>query len=514
MRRLIALLLLATPIILTADSAADRHALFSRIRPTSLREFLLFSTLYPESDEGKEALEQAWKILTGNSSENPPPLPLHFELVATSLITLIQPSLAIEDHRPQIPEETVSLIDSIGKNLPHRSLKGHGATTLQELEGVPPEEIDLARALVLLDGPQSKRLTAVEAALDILALEIMSRIGPNATDEQKISAITELLFHDIQLRFPPESEANEKTKQFSDLSSVLFSRRGVCLGASALYLTLAQRIGLSLSIYTPPGHIFVAHKSSERTHVIETTARGIDIPIEYYLGLSLKSLPERTMKEVVGMVLFNRAAEHLKNKSWKEALELYQKASLFETDDELQLMISLCELLSGQKNLSQEQAKRTLSKMPEYRIEPDLLLVDLAEGTLSPQAAEAIIEFSDAEGDEILNAIAVFQKMTAANPNSRTLPFHMAHAYLAYGKPKDALPILELLSKRENTPCSIHALLAFLYKERMNVMGAWSETRMAIAAAKKQGFLPRPLRQLVLDLQQESPNCTDISDLL
>ena len=66
----------------------------------------------------------------------------------------------------------------------------------------------------------------------------------------------------------------------------------------------------------------------------------------------------------------------------------------------------------------------------------------------------------------------------------------------------------------ENTPCSIHALLAFLYKERMNVMGAWSETRMAVAAAKKQGFLPRPLRQLVLDLQQESPNCTDISDLL
>jgi hypothetical protein len=496
------------------DGPQDRHTVFARIHPSSLKDLLLFSSLDPESAEGKKALHQAWEILAGQDTENPPQLPAHFERIALSLVKLIEPSLAPTCLSPPLPDDTIALIEAIGASLPHRSLKGHGATTLQELESLPPEEIDVARALVLIDGQPAAKITAVEAALDLLALSLRSRLGPHATDDQKISAITGLLFDELQIRFPPESEAHERTKQFSDLSSVLFSRRGICLGSSSLYLALAQRLGLPLTIYTPPGHIFVAHRSPERIRVIETTARGIAIPIEQYLGLSLKSLPERTQKEVIGMVLFNKAAEKLKSQQWAEALALYHQASHFEEDDELHQMISFCFLMLEKKRQSQETALKALASISPHRLEPDLLLVDLSKGSLSPSAARTIIEWSDAEGDDLLPAINELRDALKNCTTSRTLPLHLAYAYLAYGKSKEALPIVEELAKSEQSQCTIHALLAELYEERMDFVGAWREVKQAVAAAKKNGFLPRPLQEFVVHLQQESPNCTDITEML
>jgi len=496
------------------NEEAHRQALQARIHPSSLRELLLFSSLYPDSSEGKNALQQAWKILSGRSSDTLPPLPPNFGLIAASLTKLIQPGLINQQSIPELTLEAIDLIDSIGSSLPYRALKGHSSQTLQEIERLPPEAIDLGRALILLDTSNPGKLTSVEAALDLLALELLAKTGKDADDETKISALTQLLFHDLQIRFPAQSESTQKTQQFSDLSSVLFSRRGVCLGASVLYLTLAQRIGVPLSIFTPPGHIFVAHKNKDRLHVIETTARGIDIPIDQYLGLSLKSLSERNMKEVIGMVIFNRTSMYLKDKKWDEALISYQRALHFETGDELQQMICLCKLLNGQGKESKRDAQELLAHLPEDRLEPDLLLVELAKGTLSKKAAEAIIEFSDAEGDQLLEAIDGFQRLKDECPDSLAVPFHLAYSWLSYGKPKEALPLLEQLCCNENALCSIHILLASLYLERMNITGAWKEAACAAKKARKQNCLPRPLYRLLLALQIESPHCTDISDLL
>ena len=503
-----------TPAIATENEDSHRQALRARIHPSSLRDLLLFSSLYPETIEGKSALQQAWKILSGQVSENPPPLPPDFASTAMTLVKLIQPG-AIPQSSPQdLSLETVRLIASIGESLPHRKLKGHNAQTLQEIETLSPDEIDLARALILIDTPNPGSLTAVEAALDVLALELLARTGKDADDETKITALTHLLFDELEIRFPSQSEALEKTQQFSDLSTVLFSRRGVCLGSSVLYLTLSQRIGLPLMICTPPGHIFVAHKGPTEIHVIETTARGICIPIEQYLGLSLKSLPEKTMKEVIGMVIFNRTSHYLRDKKWEDALASYQKALRFESGEELLQMISFCELLIGNSSRSKAIAQQTLASLPNYRLEPDLLLVDLSNGALSKEAAATIIEFSDTEGEELLKAIDALQKVNAGCPNSFVIPFHLAHAWLEYGKPKEALPLLEQLCSRKEALCSIHAFLAYLYLERMNITGAWKEVDIAVKLAQQHGCLPRPLYQLILALQQESPHCTDISNLL
>ena len=503
----------------TPDSTASyRQTLLARIPPSSLRQLLAFASLYRETPEGAAALKQAWAILSTQvscqESENHPPLPPNFGLIATSLVKLVQPAFSLSGTLPEISNETICLIDHIGASLPHRRLKGHTATSLEQLKELPSEEIDLGRALVLIDKECPSTMTPVEAALDVLALEILSKVGNGATDEQKISALTNLLFDDLAIRFPPESEAAEKTKQFSDLSSVLFSRRGVCLGASVLYLALAQRIGLPLSIYTPPGHIFVAHKSPERTHVIETTARGIDIPLERYLGLTLKSVPERSRKEVIGMVLFNRASEYLKKKDWDGALRLYHQAEVFETDEELSLLISLCDFLSGRTVASQQHAMRTLHSLPGYRREPDLLLVDLANKAISRGAAEAVIQWSDAKGEDLPSAIEALQKVMPSSPNSFMVPLHLAQLQLELGRPREALPLIESVARREDSPSSIHVLLAELYLERMNVRSAWEEVFKAVEKAQKQGSIPKPLSDLIIEFQAEAPSCRDMSHVV
>lgn len=497
------------------NSAVHRRALLARLHPTSLRDLLLFSSLYPDTAEGMSALGQAWKILTGHEWQTPPPLPPDFGVAATSLLQLIEPRAFQTAHPPSLPQETVALIETIGASLPHRSLKGHKAQTVRELLALPPDQVDLARALVLIDNAAPPAgLTDVEAALDILALELQARLGAEASEGAKIAALTHLLFHELNVRFPPQSEASEQTAQFSNLSSVLFSRRGVCLGASVLYLALAQRIGVPLSIFTPPGHIFVAHKEGDHIRAIETTARGIDIPLDQYLGLSLKSLPERTMKEVIGMVIFNRTSSLLQAKRWEEALTSYQQALQFDGGEEVRQMISLCHLLNGHVKQSTIAARELLQHLPTYRLEPDILLLDLAHGSLSEAAAATILRWSEAEGDELLEAIDELQHTRRSCPSSFVIPFHLAHAWLSYGKPKEALFLLEELCQRAEAPASVHALLAFLYVDRMNMTGAWREAICAVRLAQRNGHLPKPLYQLILALQQASPHCTDISDLL
>ena len=90
---------------------------------------------------------------------------------------------------------------------------------------------------------------------------------------------------------------------------MLDSRRGVCLGVSILYLCLAQRLGVELEAITPPGHIYVRHVAPDGEIVnIETTARGIDVPSEMYLGMETRKLQKRDIRQVIGLAFMNQAA--------------------------------------------------------------------------------------------------------------------------------------------------------------------------------------------------------------
>ena len=495
----------------------NRKAILASIPPKAFRQLLLYAALYPDTKEGKSALLEALQTFPSTSHENLAFSTL-FESNVTHLSSLSEPSLFAGKEVQEIPAEALHCIDELGSNLPHKKLKGHSALSLKEIEHLESDEIDLARALLLLEeelSPQKKIPKAsVEASLDLLALSIIARIGPDADPFLKIKELNHLLFDELGVKFPPQSEANEKVHQFSELSNVLFSQRGVCLGASTLYLSLAQRIGLPLIIYTPPGHIFVGYKQKETIRVIETTARGIDLPQEEYLGISLRSLPERSLKETIGMVAYNRASTALKDKNWDEAERFYTLAARFETDEELAQACSMIELLKGKKGSSIKRAEQAIRKPSPHKIEHDLLLLDLSKGSLSPESLEAILETADDEPETLPEEIQKLEACFANDSTSLALPLHIAQCWYSYGKPKEALPLLEKIAASHDAPPSIHFFLSTLYEDRMDFPSAWKEAKIALALAKEQGFYPQPFRKYILSLQKVSPHCEDLPDLL
>jgi regulator of sirC expression with transglutaminase-like and TPR domain len=92
-----------------------------------------------------------------------------------------------------------------------------------------------------------------------MALQILARLPENASSEEMIRVMNEMLFNEMRFRFPPQSLGIKEVDLYTVLPSVLDSRRGVCLGVSIIYLCLAQRLDLNLEVITPPGHIYVRY---------------------------------------------------------------------------------------------------------------------------------------------------------------------------------------------------------------------------------------------------------------
>ena len=212
-------------------------------------------------------------------------------ILPSSTFTLISfVNRSSQDSSPTLNEEQFVVIEKISRHLANRQLKGFGIWDLETLLQLPMDQIDLARGLLLaeLGGGEEGRLKirSYEANIDLMALQISARLAAQRNSPEKIRAINDYIFSEMRFRFPPHSLYAKEIDVYTFLPSVLDSRRGVCLGVSILYLCLAQRLELQLQAITPPGHIYVRYvaPNGDETN-IETTARGIDVPSEVYLGL-------------------------------------------------------------------------------------------------------------------------------------------------------------------------------------------------------------------------------------
>jgi len=468
----------------------NHSATFARIHPKDVRKLLLYASLYPETKEGKQALDQAWTVLAGEKQSTP--LPADFAHIALSFLSLIEPV-----NTPSVlPPETITCINALCSHLPNRQLKGRSVKSIDEVLALDDSEIDLSTALLLAEPNRE----SIEASLDLLALQIH---GQNA--HEKISAINNLLFHELNIKYPALSEAEERVSEFSELSSVFSSRRGICLGTSVLYLALAQRVGLNLTVFTPPGHVFVGYKEHGNTRVIETTALGTHIPLKHYLGPNLHNVPTQSLKQVVGMAAFNQGGQCLRNGDYNIAQEKYDLAYRFSPNDGTGMMRSLCLLLRGKTRESQKLAYYWLCNLAPEKREPDLLLVDLATGNLSQESAQQIVKLSSTKKENLLESIKKLEIMHTSN--SWTIPMQLAEWWLNLGKPREALSLLEKLTARKEAQASIHFLLASLYRERMNYPKAWEQATLAIQKSVQP--YPKPLYDLLIELQKESPTNID-----
>ncbi len=504
MRQFFLSLFLAPSLIFAASSLS---ALYATLDPTSITQHFAFYELYPKTEEGRESLKHAWELLSGGHSDCDP------ELILPTLD--IQPILSLVNRNgedaPILQEEQLAVIGKLARHLGNRKLQGFGLWDPETILQLPPHEIDLARGLLIAeigaDAPMRGKIQSYEASLDLMALQITARLKPDASPLEKIRAINSYIFSEMRFRFPPHSLHAKDIDVYTFLPSVLDSRRGVCLGVSILYLCLAQRLELSLQAITPPGHIYVRYVDAEGNITnIETTARGIDVPTEQYLGIETKKLQERTIREVIGLAFMNQAATSWHRENPKMAVSLYEKARPFLQDDYLlNLFLGFNYLFAGQEKKGKELLRTVRGKAPEHVVVGDTIAEVFLAGLTDIEGMQAAFSEVDETRDSILEKQKRLTAAIAKHPRFRQGIFHLAVTWLQLGREKEALPLLESYIKLYPVDPTVNYYLAAIHAQRRNFNQAWVYLRATASILHEKGHDPRALSDLKRALQRQCP---------
>lgn len=501
------LIFLLFPLSAFAAYVPTLTALYSTLDPTSVSQHFAFYELYPKTPEGREALRHAWDLLSGGKSDEDP------EMVFPSID--LQPLISFvnrssQENAPILEEEQLIAIEKLSRHLANRNLKGFGLWDSEKILQLPSDQIDLARGLLLAElGPSSeeqRKIRSYEANIDLMALQISARLRFDASPPEKIRAINDYIFSEMRFRFPPHSLYAKEIDVYTFLPSVLDSRRGVCLGVSILYLCLAQRLELPLEAITPPGHIYVRYKNGEEEINIETTARGIDVPSQLYLGLETRQLHKRSIREVIGLAFMNRAAVSWHRKDPQTAVALYEKARPFLGDDYLlNMFLGFNYLFVGREEEGRNLLKKVHGVIPDHMISGDTVAADYLSDHMPPEAIEAIFSEVDESRQSILDKQKKLEEVTANHPHFRQGHFHLAVTWLQLGREKEALPILEKYIQMNPKDPTVNYYLSAIHFQRRNFTLAWKYLLAAEHIVHAKNHTPHALKELRQSLLRACP---------
>jgi len=482
------------------------RTLKSSLDPYSVSQNLAFYHLFPDSSEGRDALGRALTLLGNNSITTTHALSSLPSLEAVNAMVSLSSS-PMKDPSLKFTHNDIKLILEFGSRLGNRKLKGHRARTEKEVLSLPTEEIDIARALFLSEKRvEWDVILNYEALIDLMALEILAKLPPGAAPKDKIRGINRYIFEEREFRFPPHSVYAKDIDLYTFLPSVLDSRRGVCLGVSLLYLALAQRLDLPLEIITPPGHIYIRHPSPEGEINIETTARGINVESEAYLGINTRKLQQRTMKEVVGLAHINRASVYLQEKRYQDAVDSYRTASRYVDEDPLlHELLGYSLYLNGEKPEGVEQLKRIADVTPDHLVSSERLAQEVIDGVADEEAVEAIFMYVDEKRSSLMEKKRKLESILDRTPRFSTGWFALAATLLQLHQEGEALALLEhyhLLNPRNP---SAEYMLTVLNAKRMNFPTAWEHYEQTEALLKARSHNSKLMRELYIELWTRSP---------
>lgn len=507
MMRLLAFLLFCNMLNAAEPTDQKLNVLYNSLNPTSTAQHLAFYELYGNRPQGKQALRDAMMLLSGGTNFNSAPIPEEAFLLAsfTPLISLINHQS--DQELPLLSDEALQFLEKLASRLPNRRLKGHEATSEEEVLKLTPDEIDLARGLFLSQfGDDIRKVRTYEAMIDLMALQIQAKLSSQATPATKIEAINRFIFEERGFRFPPHSIYAKDVDLYTFLSSVLESRRGVCLGISVLYLCLAQRLALPIEIVTPPGHIYVRYHDNDDTINIETTARGIHVDSEEYLGVETKALQQRNMKEVIGMTHFNHASIFWQKGDFASALTAYQRAEPYMPDDAfLKELMGYAYLLTG----NQEKGKALLIEIkdhiPDYGIDKSSLAEDYLQGNVDNAGIAVMFDRVDETRESILKKKMRIEEVLTRCPRFRSGIVQLATTWLQLHRSGEALAVLEQYHQIDPTDATVEYYLAELYSQRFDYNRAWEHLRQAEHIVHKSDHHPKALKKLRQQLSKACP---------
>ncbi len=512
MMQIIYPLLLIFTHCLLADSSylispAKTRTLYHSLDPSSIAEQLAFYQLYPQSDYGKAALQNGLKLLQCCQQQKTPCIqdiklpPLDIE----GIINLINQS----DRKTKqiLSEGQLETIEQLSAHLSNRRLKGQTIWTTHELTQLNSDEIDLSRAIFLHELSDPLLIRQYEASLDLMALQIQARLEKNADSITKIKAINRFIFHEMRYRFPPHSLWPKEVDTYTLLPAVMDNRQGVCLGVSILYLSIAQRLNLPLKIYTPPGHIFIAYEDPELGMInIETTARGINLPTETYLGINTKTLPERQLKEVIGMAFMNEAAIHLQRKNYQQAVKLYEKASPYMPEDPLlKTLLGCAYFFLGETTQAKFYLEQIRGLVFPEAIYPETMAEDFLSGRVHAEGLELIFAEVTEKRDSIIAKQQHLQKLIKKCPHFREGLMQLAVTYLQLSRSREALEVLRAYEKIDPHCPTVQYYLSLVAMHRLDLIAAWDHLNKTEQITHTKGHYPKCLKSLRRTLQRQLP---------
>lgn len=484
--------------------------LYWSLDPTSLSKQYSFYKLYPNTDFGKDALKRVWSLLMQtpvSDLKNLDSLKLP-QLQLESLINIVNAKPYKKEEK--LSQEQLLLIEKLSQNLKHKTLKGHFATTKQELFNLLPQDIDIARAILIYEFEKNDNplleVRRYEASLDLMALQILARIKKDAVERDIIDEISFFIFHEMQFRFPPHSLMAKDIDLYTFIPSVLDSRKGVCLGVSIIYLALAQRLGIDLEIITPPGHIYVRHNAHGDILNIETTARGIHMPTDVYLGINTKKLQQRTIKEVVGMAFINKAAFYWHNQDYLKAVALYEDALPYlQNDDLLKMFLGLNYLFIDKVVEGSALLKQIADKTFDGAIYPETIAEDYLEKKATIEAIKAVFSPVDETKSSIIQKQKSLENALKKCPKFRAGLFQLAVTYLQLGRSHEAYQILEQYHDIDPKDPTVNYYLSLICIKRFKFEKAWTYYKEVDHLLSLHNHHPRALKELHLELRHLYP---------
>lgn len=503
-------LLLGGGAVVLAKTPQEVHALYTALPSCSIAQHLAFYRLYPDTTEGKQALAIAWSLLMGQKEADPKALPLTPLLSGRAIDALIFLTAEGNSRVPfDIGEEELMEIEKAAGRLANRQLKGYGAQTEEEVLQLAPEQIDLARGLLLSQlGPeQMASIQRYEAVIDLIALQVLACLPQDADPQTKIAALNRFIFEELHFRFPPHSIYAENIDTYTFLPSVLDSREGVCLGVCLLYLSIGQRISLPLEVITPPGHIFVRWKKEGGEEInIETTCRGVHLPTEVYLGVDTPCLIHRNIKETIGQAHVNEASVWWQRGEHDRAVACYEKARLYLGEDPW-----VCELMGlnlifcGRIEEGKELLQKVRGTQREDSIAKETLAEDYLAGKVDAAGLLAVFMHVDETRSSILEKQKKLQNTLTAYPEFREGWLQLAVTYLQLHRTKEAItPLLRYYALDPGHPVVAY-YLALLYTLRIDYPLACKFLYVLQATLKPYHHEPMAVRRLKQELMHVGP---------
>ncbi len=489
---------------LWAGDAKKVKALYNSLDTRSVAQALALYELYPESPEGKQALSHAWHLLTKESQEVEMPLQPPSRLAIDALISLVNKN---SGDIPILDEKNLATIQKMASFLPNRKLKGYGVLTEEEVLALPWNEIDLARGLFLTEMQDLQKICSYEAMIDLMALQILAKTPMDSPPKEKLKTINAFIFEELGFRFPPQSLCAKDVDLYTFLPSVLDSRRGVCLGVSILYLCLAQRLNLPLETITPPGHIYVRYREGDEIVNIETTARGVNVESEVYLGIETRSLQLRNIKEVIGLAHMNQAAVFWHKEENEKALDSYRIAGKYLPDDMLlKEFMAFNYLLAGQKEKGEELLHLIKDYVPDYAITKDTVAEDYLSGKVDAESLRSVFMHVDENRESILKKKEALIKTIEKYPYFRAGLFSLASTWMQLHRQDESLKVLERLHMIDPTQPTTEYYLSILYAERLDYNKAWAHLMQAEKIVATRDHHPKALKELRKELEKLCPH--------